>query len=346
MKKFFKSFLAILSSLLCLFTVVGCSQAEVTTLNGCYFLQNSTNISVIGNVDEFNEYKVTFTPSSSAQTNLHLYLNEKEDSNVYTTRLVNTTYNGVECYLLETQLKTSLSYTLHDETYGPYDDYVNSKVYFLSVSDKLKPLYSETASSAHSPVKNADGEYEVTKLVYTYSITYTDDVATVDFSHEEGTFGIEDGKREYKNYDKSTYYFDNVSTLFMPRAINLTDSSSLSFYSIDAISGINRSMKLTADSSTPSATLKFSDVNESSDVISGVYWIDNTKYFKDENNNQVIPCQVVNFSVAGTFSGSSVKCWYASTTLSGARARLIKMQTEASYSLGTFTYIISETKLS
>lgn len=344
MKRFFRLFLATLSIAACLFSLAGCSQGATTSLDGAYFLSNSANVGIISNVNEVNTYDVTFTPSKANESQIIISLVGKEGFNTYVTTLTNTEYEGTACYLLETTLKTNISYTLGGEDLGTFEDYSVSKVYFLSVSDKLKPLYSETTASAHSPVRNNDGKYEVSELKYSYSTVYGDSEAVVDFKPEKGEFGIKEGKRTYEKYNKSTYYFDNATMLFIPRAISLTDSSSLSFSAIDALSGVNRSMTMTSDSSKPSENVIYSETSEESGVINATYYVNAYKNFRDEETgNQVIPCKVVNFAVSGTFSGSNIKCWYADTALLKAGARLIKMETSAPYGLGTFTYVIKNT---
>lgn len=346
MKRFFKLLTISISLALALVLLTACSQGAVTTLGGSYFLkkENVGNVSIIGNVNETNVYNVTFERATNSNAkDVKISLADEDGYNVYVTKLTNTTYGDTDCYLFETELKTKITYALYDEAPVTYDNYTKSKVYFLSVSNKLKPMYSETTALANSPVRNDDGKYSVTELEYKYTVTYGD-VATVNFTPIKGDFGIPTGDREYKKYDKSTYYFDNASMLFMPRAIKLNDSSSLSFSSIDALSGINRSMKMTADSSTPSEDVIFSLTEEKDGVIKGAYYVDGVKVLpSSETGNQVIPCQVVNFAVSGTFSGSPIKCWYAKTSLDDVRANLIKMQTTAPYSLGTFTYVISKT---
>lgn len=346
MKKFFKLFLTILSIAACLFSLAGCSQGATTTLDGAYFLSNSANVGIIANVNEVNTYDVTFTPSSANVSQLTISLVDKEGFNTYVTTLKNAEYDGTACYLLETTLKTNIAYTLGGEDLGTFEDYSISKVYFLSVSNKLKPLYSETSASAHSPVRNSDGKYEVSELKYSYSTVYGDSEAVVDFKPEKGDFGIKEGKRTYEKYNKSTYYFDNATMLFMPRAIALSESSSLSFSAIDALSGVNRSMTMTAYSTKPKEDIIYSQTSEESGIIDGTYYVNGYKDFRDETGRQVISCNVVNFAVSGTFSGSSIKCWYADSSIQNANARLIKMETSAPYSLGTFTYVIKDTKVS
>lgn len=347
MKRFFKLFLATLAIAACLFSLAGCSQGATTTLDGAYFLNNSANVGIIANVNEVNTYDVTFTPSTANVSQVTVSLVEKDGFNTYVTTLKNAEYEGTPCYLLETTLKTNIAYTLGGNDVGTFEDYSVSKVYFLSVSDKLKPLYSETSASAHSPVRNDDGKYEILELKYSYSIVYGESEAVVDFKSEKGEFDIKEGKRTYEKYNKSTYYFDNATILFMPRAISLTDASSLSFSAIDALAGTNRSMTMTSYSSKPSENIIYSETSEESGVINATYYINGYKNFRDEETgNQVIPCKVVNFAVSGTFSGTPIKCWYADTSVSKARARLIKMETSAPYALGTFTYVIKNTAVS
>lgn len=345
MKKSIKLLSSLICAALCIVMLSACSQSAVTTLGGSYFLSNVGNISIIGNIDETNVYSVSYA-QTSLSSDVVISLVQEDGYNVYQTRITNTSYDGTDCYLLETELKTKISYNLYGEDKGTFDNYTKSKVYFLSVSNKLKPLYSETEALANSPVKNDDGTYSVSELEYKYSIKYGD-TAVVNFQPVNGEFGISAGEREYKKYDKSTYYFDNVIMLFMPRAIKLSSESSLSFSSIDALSGINRTMKMTADSSSTDTELVFSESDETENAIKGTYYVNSEKLFTKEGTTyQSIPCQIVNFAVSGTFSGTPIKCWYAKYDVTGARSRLLKMETTAPYSLGTFTYTILRTTVS
>lgn len=344
MKKHFRSAFALIIALFTL-TMAGCSTQVPTTLGGSYFLQNAGNISIIGNVNEVNEYSVTFTPSNATAANdVKIALVEEDGLNLLTTTLTNTVYNETECYLLESVLKTKISYVLYGENVGVFENYVSQKVYFLSVSNKLKPLYSQTTANANTPVTDKNGKYSVVNLKYSFSVTYSDDTAVADFVPEKGEYGIPSGEREYKKYNSKTNYFDNNAMLFMPRAIKLTDSASLQFSCIDVLSGANRNMTMASDSTKPSEDLIFSTTNTEQGVIPHAYYINSRKLFVN-GDSQVIPCHVVNFAVSGTFSGTPIKCWYADTAdnYKEARARLIKMESTALYSLGTFTYIIKKT---
>lgn len=340
MKRLFKLFSAGFCLLLSLVMLSACSQGVATTLSGNYFLQNKGQTDLIGNVDETSLYDVSFKASKTSPANgLSVSLNENADSNFYKVRLVNAKYEEIDCYLLETTLKTDLSYKNTDGTVNNAEDTVVSQVYFSSVASKLKPLYSKTTATAHSPILKADGNYEITALNYTYETIYGETDATSKFSHTEGTFDIEDGEKVYKKYYKSSYYFDNATMLFMPRAIKLNDASSLSFYSIDILSGVNRAMSMTSETSE---NIVFSLNEDEQGAVKHAYYINDRKYFVD-GDKQVIKCQVVNFAVSGTFSGTPVKCWYSNTDVENAMARLIKMEVSAPYSLGTFTYVIKNT---
>lgn len=347
MNKFFKTiFACVLAALpICL---TACSSTTSTTLGGSYFLENTGNTDIIANIDETNEYYVTFTPDSSAA--VQASLSDESGFNVYTTRLTSGTYNDTSCYILETQLKTKITYTIGSEEYGPYEDTISTKAYFLSVSDKLKTLYSERSVVAHSPVYDTDlSSYIVHELSYTITSTYGDSSATVNFSTDTETdyYGITAGDRVYDGYNSSQYYFDNEIMLFVPRAIKLTSSSSLSFSTIDALSGKTRTLTLASDSSEPTEDIVFSSDSSDSGVNKYIYYVNGKKMFIDsETGNQKITCNAVSFEISGTFSGSSIDCRYADTSIEGARARLIRMQTTAMNSMGTFTYNIYKTTIS
>lgn len=344
MNRFLKTFFASLIAIAVIFSV-GCQGTVATTLSDSYFLKNIGNNNVIGNVNETCYYDVTFT-SDNTEAGVTISLIDDEGYNTYTTHLVNTTYNGTECYLLETSLVTKVAYTINGETFGPYEDTIETKAYFLGVQKKLQTLYSTRSVWAHSPTKSGS-KTVINEYKYQISTTYTDNTsANVSFVKEVGEFDI-DEQREYTKLNKSTYYFDNEVMLFMPRAINLTDTSSLSFTSIDPLAGANRTIVMQYNSDKPNEKLVFSDVNDAEGVIKHFYYINNRKISAEEDQtSQIIPCQIVNFAISGTFSGSPIKCWYANTSLQECRARLIKMETIAPYYLGVFTYIINKTEVS
>lgn len=346
MKKFKPTILILLLTVCMLLSA--CGGTPPTNLSGAYFLQSSGNISIIANVNELNEYKVTFTQSKNANGQaVQIGLVDEEGYNIYTTHLTNDKYLGTDCYKFETVLKTKISYAIGGEDKGTFYDTRTDVVYFSSVSNKLKPLYSKSYVSAHSPLSDNQGKYSVTHLEYNIETIYDGgNNATTKFEPINGDFGIPAGERNYSKIDAHGYYFDNTSMLFMPRAIKLTNTSSLSFGVIDSLSGVLRNMTMRSDTTTPTADIVFSEANEGEGITKGVYYINNRRLFTDENNNQKIPCQVVNFQIAGNFSGTPIKCWYANTDTLEARARLIKMESIASYSIGTFTYTIQKTTVS
>ncbi len=346
MNKIFKTVLS-LCILASVILMTACQQALPTAPNGAYFLENEGNISIIGNIDELNEYVVTFTKSTNTfAKDVQIDLTKEEvdgvSFNKYTTHLTNSKYNDEDCYLLETSLVYKVHYALYGESKGEFINTTTEKVYFRSVSNKLRPIYSEQSVLATSPIRSEDGKFSLSTLEYSVTTTYDNDSAVVNFSHTQGDFGIPDGERTYTKLNKSNYYFDNATLLFVPRTINLNDSANLTFTVIDAISGINRTLTMSSDQQTPNEKLIFSTTNTAEGVINHDYFINNHKDFI-EDDSQVIPCQVVNFAISGTFSGAPIKCWYANTSLENARARLIKTQSSAPYSLGTFTTTIVKT---
>ncbi len=336
-----KKLLSILAISLSLILIAGCSQTPSMSLSGSYFLENRDNKGV-ANIDETVNYAITFT---EAELDKREGITISLKSGSYSTHLTKSKYNDIDCYLLTTVLKTSLTYLIDTITANGeietvetevYNDEIITKAYFLGVNNDLRALYSERVVKAHSPLYQND-VYTVNSYAYTLKTTYEDDNCTVNFEKTEGEFSLTDGNKVYKDYDKDVNYFDNEVMLFMPRAINLTENTSFAFNSIDALSGVNRSMQLYSDTTTKTQLLEFDPSKAASET---VYTHD---YFR---NGYKLPrafyCRVVNFSATGTFSGSPIKCWYATVDEKAERSRLIKMQVTMPYSMGTFNYVVTD----
>ena len=335
MNRLFKGIIVLLALTLSLTALSGCSQAAPTTLNASYFLQNTGNFGV-GNVSETVNYQVTFTQNTDS-VDQGLLIAVK--SGTYTTVLTNTTHpeTQAECYKLETTLNMEVEYTLGETVLPVKSDTIKTTTYFLGLKDNFKVITSERHAKTSAPQKNSNG-FVINDYEYEIKTTYTANSASVAFTPIAGNFNQPEGTKTYNKLDKPAYYFDNEVMLFIGRAINFTDTSSLAFESIDALSGTLRKMKISSNTATPSETIKFK-----SEAIPHAYMVNGSAMeITDEETQQNLPCRVVNFAIDGTFTGTPITCWYTNTSVEKGYARLIKMQTSAPYGLGTFTYIVKD----
>ena len=334
MNKFFKTIILLLALTFSVATFTGCSGAVATTLNGAYFLQNTANLGV-GNVNETVNYDVSFTQSADT---LESGILIAVKNGAYTTTLTNTVepQSQTPCYKLETVLTMEIEYTL-GETVLPVSDVISTTTYFLGVKDRFKVLTSHRNAKTSAPIK-LDSGFVVKEYEYTITTTYANNSASVEFNPIKGEFTQGQGTKTYDKLNKPAYYFDNEVMFMVGRAINFTDSSSLTFSSIDPLSATVREMKVYTDTTTPTEKIQFN-----SEKIPHAYMVNGSAMeLVDEATQQELNCRVVNFAINGTFTGTPITCWYTDVSIAKGYARLIKMQTSAPYGLGTFTYIVKD----
>ena len=335
MNKFFKTIILLLALTFSVATFTGCAQSVATNLDGSYFLKNKANTG-IGNVNETVNYDVSFTQSADTLESGILIAVKK---GTYTTTLTSTVepQSQTPCYKLETLLTIEIEYTLGETVQPVKEDVISTTTYFLGVKDRFKTLSSHRNTKTSAPIKTDDG-FVIKEYEYTITTTYANNSASVEFNPIKGEFSQGKGTKTYDKLDKPAYYFDNEVMLMVGRAINFTDSSSLTFSTIDPLSATVREMKVSSDATTPTEKIQFK-----SEKIPHAYMVNGfTSGEIGEDGEQLnLNCRVVNFAINGTFTGTPIKCWYTDSNIANGYARLIKMQTSAPYGLGTFTYIVT-----
>ncbi len=325
-----KKIVTLITTLILVFCLFGCSKVKTSLFTASNFLDTPSNHS-ISSVNETLTYKVSYKQAENENT---LVISIDSEKSTYTTVLTNTTYNEKACYLLE----TSLNIVGEIDNAGQktaLNDNITTKCYFLGVENALSPLYSERTVKSNSIVRTSavnatTHTYEVGFYDYNVKTVYENNTAKVSLTVNEKPASDDNfvsyENHEFSNIDNKIAYVDNELLLFAPRAMTLTNATSKSFYTIDAVSVKNHKMALSSIASEPTKTIA----------------PDN--YFNGIEKVLDVLCYGVAFSIDSNASGSSIVAYYADANNKNERARMIMAETSASYGLGTYTYSIIQAK--
>lgn len=303
---------------LAFFIFSGCSSSSTLSFGGSYFLSDHSIVAV-GDVSETCEYTITFKKGEQEDISFTL----AEENSYYKTKLEKSNYNDQLCYKLTTELNYEGTYSIVGSADIPVKSTISTEVYFSSLKDKLKPIFSARHVKAYSPALS-NGKFTIKYYNYALETSYSGNNANVKFTAEDykdGDYSLVPGSvTEYKNLYK-TNYFDNETALFLPRTLSL-DSASVTYNSIDGLSKTVRSMKLTS-AETATAKLDFSS------------------YTTNSKNVATINADVVTFALNETYSNSLLTAYYAQKTdTQNQYSRLLQLDVSADYGIGTFTYLI------
>ncbi len=323
-----KKLLAVILSLALALSLSACS-VTANYFGGSGWLENPNNTGVSSVLEEC-VYSVTHT--AGEQTNFTYSF----DNGEYKTKLSSSTYgeNNTPCYLFETELQTTATYGFN-ETSTTVNDSVKTKVYFLSINDKLKTLYSLREVVVSTPELKED-TYLLASYEYKIEQTYTENDCVAKFTPikaENGSFSLEEGETTFKKVFDGLY-FDNELMLFAPRALKLSSTASINFNAIDVLSKANRKMIMTADGESPLTI------------------VETPNYTRNAVNSSLpqkkdkVACNTVNLRIDGTFSGSPIKLNYAQDTETDDFRRLISMTVTLTHNLGTLNYLITSANIS
>ena len=296
----------------------GCSSAPALSFAGAYFLPDPSAVTV-GDVNETCEYTLSFEKGKREDISFTL----APETSFYKTKLEKSSYGEQLCYKLTTQLSYDGTYSIKGKSDVAVKNAITTEAYFSALKDKLKPIFSRRTAKAYSPtIKN--GEFEIKYYDYVLETTYSGNDASVKFTAEnfaDGDYSLVSGSvTEYKNL-YTTNYFDNETALFLPRTLSL-GTSSITYNSIDGLSKTVRSMKL-SPAETATAKLEFSS------------------YTTNSKNIAEVAADVVTFSLNETYSGSALTAYYAQKNDTQSQySRLLKLEVNADYGIGKFTYII------
>ena len=315
-----KKILSIILTIVAIFALTACQKADASIFNGSYWLSNPSDFG-ISSISETNVYAVTFTQSDeNAKIKINL-----SDSSSYTTVLTNTTYDGKECYLLETELKM-LGSIDNDGEITAIDDSISAKCYFYGLDEGLTPLYSERTVNAHSIVHSDSENYNVNKYNYTVKSTYSGTSCSADLDVTEKPESDESFVSSTFEYTGLTYgkYVDNELLLFAPRAMALNSATSKTFTTVDAVAKSKREMIISSVADQPTKNIELSN------------------YLRNKEKIPSVLCYGIKIAINAKYSGSPITAYYANTATKSERASMIEAKTEAAYGLGYYTYTITK----
>lgn len=321
----------IISLFICLTVIFasGCFGGETIVSNmfaSSYWLTNTD--SDVGEINETSVYSLSFVSGELEEGESNVL--ESDLTGTFTTTIEDSSYNGTKCYKFTTHLKASGTYTYGDKS-APINDETISTVYFLGISSKFFPLYSEKSVKTICPIKNSG--FTFAQLDYNVTTTYDKEgnsatvkvVSNIEDSESDSEtqqYAVQNSERTYEKLGKNGTVLDNESLIFIPRASDLLAGFSSSFCTIDALSQKIHRMQLMVSSTSPT-----SEVNVGSYTIDG------------QIANPIFNCFNATMSIADTFSGSAIKLYYSADAKTHGK-RLVKMETALSYSLGTIIYTL------
>ena len=315
-----KKLLLLSLTLIFALSAVSCAaQNKTSVFSGSNFLKD-TNVLYVADVDETTEYALTFEPTTSAAVNFTL------GGGSYVTHLFVETIDGERYYRLDTAFNISGSYTIDGQEY-PIDDEITTTARFLGIDKNLKPVYSERNVSAHSIV--LDGQYKVEYYEYKVTVNYSENQAVATFekgADSTGDFTILSGEKTYdKIFDKT--YIDNEIMLFALRNIALSESTSCTFTSLDALSQTVRTLVAAVDSSTPTVVIGNDD---------------GLNYVNDGIRVGSVQTYKLSVTNEGTFAGTPLVLYYAAPTEQKEGQRLIKMSAAMPLNCGALHYTVTK----
>lgn len=305
-----------------LLTTSACGTGETAVSNmfaSQYWLANTE--SDVGEINETSVYAVSFVEAEAkeGETKLTSTLNGTLTTNIQT-----SSYEGQQCYKFTTSLTTTGTYTYGDKS-EQINDTITSTVYFLGISTKFFPLYSEKTVNTIAPSKNNGIEF--IPVAYTVSTKYdkAGNSATVKVTSnlpDDAKHKIENSERTYDKLTKGAPYLDNESLIFIPRASDLQEGFSASFRTIDALSQKIHNMNLAVSSSSSTVEIKLNS-----------YTVDGVAA------NSTFNCYSATISISGTFSGAAIKAYYSADAKTHGK-RLVKMENDLAFSLGKIVYTL------
>ncbi len=195
---------------------------------------STNNYGGLTGTSEQLSYTVTFTPKDSGGD-----VRAELDAGTYTTNLlaVNIPYaEGKPVgYYLETKYTITGRYYFKNESCGDFTDSITAKVWFLGVSDGLRPVRSEREVTSNLPRTAAAKKEDVTvKYHYQYVASYdaalTTSTVTLTYPERVGTEGYEPSVTTL-NVGGGGSFFDNEQILFVLRGID--PSAAFSFRTVN-----------------------------------------------------------------------------------------------------------------
>lgn len=239
-----------------------------------------------------------------------------------------------EIYEYTTLLSMPVKYTLGEKEYS-FNDTITSKVYFLSSTDALQPIWSE---KSYDNTKYADGK--IYRYVYTVSILWNAkaELKITDGSETADNDYIGDDNVVMRKTEKTANYkyskgcvLDNEQLLFAVRGFGLSASFNRSVKVLDTAYSKLQTVGVRC-ASTANVTDPWTlSVNGASKEVAAA-----SAYLTTVNRSD------------GTYTGSPIICYYQITNYTGddkeitadasGRGWLVKMVTKLPSELGALNY--------
>ncbi len=207
-----------------------CTSTPELTLSSNWFSDTSTKI-IPADFKETLTYGVSFEKSAAAENG---EFSVDYRNGTYTTTLHAGEKDGAKTYVYTTQLNIQAQYTLNGQTSDTFSESVTTRVEFLDVANRLKPLSSTRTVDASAPLCSPTSAPDTLseafeRYHYTTEITYNGEL-------DKATYAITDLATGEKNSEEiklggSGSFFDNEEILVMLRAAEL--SSSMTFRTLD-----------------------------------------------------------------------------------------------------------------
>jgi len=317
----------LLGGVMCL---AGCG-GSATTFSANWYKNTSITTAISGT----NE-TLTYSVSLSGGTNSHMSVSYGEESS-YTVNLTNTTYSYDEsssenAYLLTSTLNINVTYTVGEES-ATYDDVITSKVYFRTVDNALRPMYSYKEFSCHSPTMSSPLSFEegVNYYHYSFETKYDSALSTASLTYTK----LDGDKSSLKNYTQeykisSDYtYLDNEELLFALRGMTISTSAASTIKTLNASRNLMQEIQLTNNGS-----------------VAGTYKFDMGEEIPEDGYS--ITANKITLLVNDLQSGSSQTAYYATADAdnNAYRGVMLSLSSDLPYSLGTITYALTKAEFS
>ena len=278
---------------------------------------NGEKLNAVKEIDETLVYDVVFDATESIVESLDYTF--AYSNGVLTTKLTDTTtHDGKVAYIFKSEMSIDVTYTWNGETTAePLKDSIVSEVMFYEAANNLKPIYSTKTIVAHSP--SSSSSHSALSECYSTS-TYS---VTTDYATNTSTVTKPDTDLTYNDsfeMDEKYAFIDNEQLLVAIRAFdNSTTSATVESYS--PFVGTPQKIKFTFASETQGTIFKHSE--------NGI------KY----DSGRPINYRSVTMEINEKNSGAAQTAWIA-TDAKDFRHVLLRLETPAAYSLGTFIYTL------
>jgi len=311
--------------------LAGCSATSAVTFSANWYKNTSITTAISG-----TEETLTYSVAHTKGTNKYYGLSYGESS--YTVNLINTTYSydgassPENAYLLTSTLNMNVTYTVGDKS-ETYDDVITSKVYFSTVDNSLRPMYSYKEFSCHSPTIDNPASLEEGVKYYHYSFETKYDSslssATLAYKKLDGdASALSDSESSYTLSSGYTY-LDNEELLFALRGMTISSESSATVNVLNASRSTVQSIKLTNNGS-----------------VKGTYSFDMGDGVPAEGYS--ITANKISILASTLQSGNAQTAYYASVSAdnNAYRGVMLSLASELPYSLGTLTYTLTKAEFS